>query len=278
MKAPVYNLEGKKIKEIDLPPQFEEEIRPDIIKRAVLAIQSHKRQPYGVKPDAGKRYSAVLSRRRRDYKSSYGHGISRVPRKTMWHRGRQFGWIGAFAPGTVGGRKAHPPKSEKKWWEFINKKERKKAIRSAIAATAIPELVKSRGHKFYNVPLVIESKFEELNKTKDVKKVLISLGLKEELERIKTKKIRAGKGKTRGRKYKIKKGPLLVVSKQCALGKSSNIQGIDVCIVNNLNAELLAPGTHIGRLTIYTEDAIKKLEREKLFMQIPKNKSSKEKG
>ncbi len=267
MKAPLYNLQGKKIKEIDLPIQFNEEIRPDIIKKAILAIQSHNRQPYGVKPDAGKRASAVLSRRRKNYKSSYGHGISRVPRKTMWHRGRQFGWVGAFAPGTVSGRQAHPPKAEKKYWEFINIKERRKAIRSALSATMISKLVEKRGHKF-NQSLVIENKFEELKKTKDVVNVLIKLGLQDELKRISKKKIRAGKGKNRGRKYKIKKGPLLVVSKACPLEKSAkNLQGIDVCIINNLNSELLAPGADIGRLTIYTENSVNKLAKEKLFMQ-----------
>lgn len=278
MKAPLYNLEGKKLKEIELPEQFNEEIRPDIIKKAVLVIQSHNRQPYGVKPDAGKRASAVLSRRRRNYKSSYGHGISRIPRKTMWHRGRQFGWVGAFAPGTVGGRKAHPPKAEKKWWEFINDKERKKAIRSALAATMIPELVKKRGHKFES-SLVIENKFENLKKTKEIKEILVKLGLQKELERIAIRKIRAGKGTRRGRKYKLKKGPLLVVSKTCPLQKSvKNLQGIDICVVHNLNTELLAPGTDVGRLTIYTEGAINRLEKEKLFMQshkLPKNKIEK---
>lgn len=266
MKAKLYDLQGKKVKEIDLPKQFSEEIRQDIIKKAVLAIQSRNRQPYGTKPDAGRRFSAVLSRRRRDYKGSYGHGISRVPRKTMWRRGRQFGWVGAFAPGTVAGRKAHPPKTDKNWVQDINKKEKRKAIRSALTATMKPELVKKRGHKFEN-SLIIENKFEKLNKTKEVKDVLLKLGLQKELERIEIKKIRAGKGKARGRKYKIKKGPLLVISKSCPLEKASNLQGVDICIVNRLNAELLAPGADIGRLTIYTEDAINKLDKEKLFTQ-----------
>ncbi len=267
MKAQLYNLQGKKVKEIDLPKQFSEEIRQDIIKKAVLVVQSINRQAYGVKPDAGKRFSAVLSRRRRDYKGSYGHGISRVPRKTMWRRGRQFGWVGAFAPGTVAGRTAHPPKAEKKWWKNINKKEKRKAIRSALAATMKPKLVKERGHKFEN-SLIIVNKFENLKKTKEVKDVLLKLGLQKELERITIRKVRAGRGKSRGRKYKIKKGPLLVISKSCPLEKSSiNLQGIDICIVNKLNAELLAPGADIGRLTIYTEDAINKLDKEKLFTQ-----------
>ena len=76
MKADILNMEGKKTKSIDLPPQFSEAIRKDLIKRAVLSIQSNTRQSYGAKPDAGKRASAELSRRRRKYRGSYGHGIS----------------------------------------------------------------------------------------------------------------------------------------------------------------------------------------------------------
>ena len=268
MKATVYSIKGEKVKQIDLPIQFEEEYRPNIIRRAFLVIRSHLRQPYGAKPKAGQRSSAVLSRRRRDYKTSYGHGLSRIPRKTIWRRGRQFGWVGAFSPGTVGGRKAHPPKAEKIQELKINKKERKKAIRSAIAATANPVLVKERNPTLsLNLPIIVESEFEKINKTKEAKKVLENLGLKKELERTEKKKIRAGKGKMRNRKYKKKVGPLIVVSYDCPLLKAApNIPGVDICPINSLNALLLAPGSKPGRLTIYTESAIENLRTKKLFL------------
>ena len=97
--------------------------------------------------------------------------------------------------------------------------------------------------------------------------VLNKLGLKDEIARTESKKIRPGKGKFRGRKYRIKKGPLFVVSKNCPLVKAvSNIQGLEIVSINKINAELLAPGTQAGRLTIYSESAIEKLEKEKLFM------------
>ncbi len=147
MKIPVLSLEGKEIKKIELPSQFSEELRSDLVKRAVLALQASRRQAYGAKKEAGKRASAKLSKRRRNYRGSYGYGISRVPRKILSRRGRRFYWVGAVAPGTVGGRKAHPPKAEKGWEQKINKKERRKAIRSAIAATINKELVESRGHR-----------------------------------------------------------------------------------------------------------------------------------
>ena len=74
------------------------------------------------------------------------------------------------------------------------------------------------------------------------------------------RKIRAGRGKTRGRKYKTPKGPLLVVGedKGISLG-ARNHPGVDVVVVDNINAELLAPGTHPGLLTIYTKSAIEKV-------------------
>jgi len=266
MKANYFKLDGAKSKQLELPEQFNEEFRPDLIQKAVLVIQSHKRQPYGAKSDAGQRASALISRRRRKYRGSYGHGISRVPRKILWRRGTQFGWVGAFAPNTVGGRRAHPPKAQKIWDLKMNIKERRKAIRSALAAVANKELVLARGHKFKELPTIVESKIESLSKTKEIENILTKLGLQEELKRISIRKVRAGKGKMRGRKYKIKKGPLFVVSKECPLIKAvQNLQGCDICEVQDLNAELLAPGALPGRLTIFSEGAISRLEKEKLF-------------
>lgn len=270
MKANYFKLDGEKSKQIELPEQFNEEFRPDLIQRAFLVIRSHKRQPYGAKPTAGQRASAVLSRRRRDYRGSYGHGISRSPRKIMWKRGTQFGWVGAFAPNTVKGRRSHPPKAWKIWDLKINLKERRKAIRSALSAVANKELVLARGHKFKELPTIIDSKMEDLKKTKEVEDLLKKLNLQGELDRISKKKVRAGRGKMRGRKYKIKKGPLFVVSKDCTLIKAvKNLQGCDICNVQNLNVELLAPGSLPGRLTIFSEKAISRLEKEKLFTNNP---------
>jgi large subunit ribosomal protein L4e len=268
MKVSVISPSKEKKKEIELPIQFNEEIRPDLISRAVLAVQSNKRQPYGASPEAGKRASAIISKRRHDYRGSYGHGISRVPRKILNRRGTRMYWVGAFAPGTVGGRRAHPPKASKVLSQKINKKERRKAIRSAIAATIVKDIVKERGHKVpEDYPFVIESKIEDLSKTKEIKSMLEKIGLKDELIRSSVRKVRAGKGKSRGRKYNKRVGPLFVVSKVCKLMKSaSNMPGVDIVEVKNVNAELLAPGTVPGRLTIWSEAAVEKLGKDKLFM------------
>lgn len=273
MKADVLNLDGKKVKQIELPMQFEEEIRIDLIKRAFLSFKSDSRQRYGSKPRAGMRASAKLSRRRRDYKGAYGHGISRVPRKILTKRGTQFFWVGAFAPGTVKGRKAHPPKAEKIFSQKINSKEKKKALRSVISATINNELVKKRGHIFNNnVPLIFEDKIENMEKTKDVFLLLEKNGLKDEMERVNKKKIIAGKGKLRGRKYKIKKGPLIIVSDECKLiNAAKNLSGIDVAKVSSLNVNLLAPGAVPGRLCIWSSKAIERLEKENLYFE--KNES-----
>ena len=267
MKLNIFDLTKNKIGEIELPYQFEEEYRPDLIHRSVLAIQSHNRQPYAAGPMSGKRSSAKLSRRRRDYRGSYGIGTSRVPRKIMSRSGTRMNWVGAFAPGMVGGRRAHPPKIEKIWRKKINEKERLKAIRSAISATILKNIVAGRGHLVpQDYPFILDDKFELINKAKDAIKILKDLGLSDELQRVEEKKVRAGKGKSRGRKYKRKKGPLIVVSKKTALIKAvSNIPGIDVVEVKNLNAELLAPGAMPGRLTLWTKAAIDILEKERLF-------------
>jgi len=266
-KLDILDTTSNKVGEIELPFQFEEEYRPDLIHRAVLAIQSHKRQAYATSKEAGKRASAKLSRRRRDYRGAYGYGISRVPRKIMSRRGARMNWVGAFAPGTVGGRRAHPPKSERILWKKINEKEKTKATRSAIAATILKDVVVERNHIIpNNYPFILDDKFESIVKTKDAIEALRRLGLDNELARLEEKIVRAGKGKSRGRKYKKKKGPLIVVSKKDKLYKAvANIAGVDVVEVKSLNAELLAPGAKAGRLTLWTSAAINILKKEELF-------------
>jgi len=267
MKLNILDTSKNKVGEINLPKQFDESVRPDLVKRAVLAIQSDKRQPYGAMKKAGMRASANLSKRRKKYRVMYGFGISRTPRKILSRRGTRMHWVGAISPNTVSGRKAHPPKAEKTLHKKINKKERRKAIRICIAATVINDLVKDRGHAIpESYPFALDKKFEDISKTKDVVAVLKGFGLEKELNRTSKKTVRAGKGKARGRKYKAKKGPLIVVSKKCSIVKAAgNVPGIDVADVKSLNAELLAPGAVLGRLTLWTKSAIEVLTEKKLF-------------
>ena len=141
-------------------------------------------------------------------------------------------------------------------------KERKKAIRSALAATGNVELVKKRGHQFSaSLPLVVTDELSALTKTKDVRSFLEAAKLWDDILRAKQTRVRAGKGKLRGRRYKQPKSILIVTAQDNGVVKAArNLAGVDVFNYDQLNAELLAPGTHAGRLTIYTESAISKLE------------------
>ena len=258
MKIPVFDKTGKEVSKKELPVQFNEAVRLDLITRAVLTVQANSRQPYGSDPNAGMMVSAKLSRRRRDYKGAYGIGIARSPRKIMSHRGTRFNWVGALAPNTVGGRRAHPPKVERIWDKKLNTKERRKALRSALAATLHRDLVTARGHILpKDFPFILSNDVEKIQKTKDVIELLYALGFKDELDRTKEKVHRSGLGKNRGRPYKIKKSVLFVVGKKCDLNKAAaNVSGVDIVTPEHLNANLLAPGCAVGRLTLYTEDAI----------------------
>lgn len=261
MKIPVVDKEKKELSKKEMPKQFTEKVREDLIYRAVITIRANLRQPYGAYDSAGMNVSAKLSRRRRDYKGSYGYGMARTPRKTLSHRGIRFNYVGALAPNTRGGRRAHPPKADRQWDKKLNIKERRKAICSALSATLVADIVKSRGHKLpKEFPFILSNDIESISKTKDVVKMLIALGFKEELDRTSAKTIRAGKGKNRSRPYRVKKSILFVVSKKCPLNKSaSNISGVDIVTPDHLNADMLAPGTKPGRLTIYTEGAVDKI-------------------
>lgn len=276
MKVKVLSITGNELGNVELPMQFLEPVREDLIKKAVLAIQNNKRQKYGAYEKAGMRHSATLSKRRRKYRGSYGHGISRVPRKILSRRGTQMYWVGAVVPGTVGGRKAHPPKSKKIWEWKLNVKEKRKAIRSAMHASMNKELVVKRGHKVPNAyPFVLEEKAEALSKTKDLREALRRIGFKDELIRADKTKIRAGKGKFRGRKKVVKKSVLFVAADVKQLRKAANnIPGVDVINIKRLNTEVLAPGAMPGRPTLFTTKSLEVLKTG-LFMKDYKGESKK---
>jgi Ribosomal protein L4 len=257
MKAKLLNIEGKETKEIELPTCFSGKIREDITQKYFEVMK--RIQPYAPYIMAGNMNSAagIVRHGRRLWKTAYGHGISRVPRKIMWRRGDQFYWIGATISGTVGGRRAHPPRvAQFENIKKLNKKERRIALISAVSATASKNYVEGRYSSIENVnhislPLVIENRVLDL-KTKDfylaLEKILgnlYRLAIKEKVKR-------AGIGKARGRKTKGKAGILFIMGKNEKL----NISGIDIRKVNEISISDLYP---LGRLTIYTENAIKEL-------------------
>ena len=250
----ILTIKGRKsTKTIDLPKVFETPFRPDLIKRAVLSEQSKKRNPQGRFPLAGKQVTATSV--------GPGKGISKVPR--THGKGTHHGNRGTLIHSTVGGRLAFPPKVEKIIVEKINKKEHRLALWSAVSATASKDVVEDRGHLFadkLSFPIIVEDKINNLERTKEVIETIEKLGAGDDLARSQIKKVRAGKGKRRGRKYRRKTGPLLVVADNCeTLKAGKNIPGAQIVKVKDLSVELLAPGTHAGRLTIWTESAIKAL-------------------
>ena len=248
VKVNIYTMDGSSSGKIDLPEVFTTPYRPDLIRKAFNVLRSNKRQPYGADPFAGKRHATASVGK--------GRGMSRVPRLTQGRRA-------ALAPCVVGGRRAHPPKAEKNWEEKINKKEKQLAKNSALAATADKKIVSKRGHKFnenLTLPVIVEDKFEEITKTKDVAKTLEKLGLYDDVLRADNgKHIRAGKGKRRGRKYRVPRSILIVSMKEEIQKSSRNLPGVDVVKPNEINIEHLAPGGDAGRLTVITTSALKEI-------------------
>ncbi|MFH1228947.1 MAG: 50S ribosomal protein L4 [Candidatus Aenigmatarchaeota archaeon] len=260
MKSNVFDVQGKVKGQVDLPKVFSTPVRPDLIKRAVQSVQSHNRQPNGTDPLAGKRTSAHYHSVRHYRYSMMNKEMARMQRIHEGPGGLQ--WTARFVPQSRKGRVSHPPKPNQDFSQKMNNKERVLAIKSAIAATAFNDIVSKRGHIISNMvlPIIVEDSVQEIKKSKQLKELLEKLGMVEELERSSKKKIRAGRGKMRGRKYKRRVGPLIVIGEDKGISMATkNIEGMECCLVKNLNAEMLAPGTYAGRLTIFTESSIKKL-------------------
>jgi len=247
MQATVHNLDGEDAGEVELPAVFSTTYRPDLIARAVRVAQANRKQAYGADEFAGMRTPAESF--------GSGRGMAHVPRQNG--RARR-------VPQAVSGRKAHPPKAEKDQGESLNTKEKKLAVRSAIAATTDAEIVADRGHQFdddLELPLVVSDEFEELTKTKEVVALLEELGIDADIERAEEgRSVRSGRGKTRGRKYKTPKSILFVTSSESGPSRAArNLAGADVATAREVNAEDLAPGSHGGRLTVWTESALEEV-------------------
>jgi large subunit ribosomal protein L4e len=244
MQVPVHTLDGEEDETVDLPGVFETTVRPDLIRRAVLAAQANRKQDYGADEYAGLRTPAESF--------GSGRGMAHVPRENG---------SGRRVPQTVGGRPAHPPKAEKDRSLSVNDKERTQAIRSAIAATADAELVRERGHEFdedIDLPLVVSDEFEDLEKTTEAVDVIEALGIAADIERADEATVRAGQGTTRGRGRRRPTSILFVTSAEPSRA-ARNLAGADVTTAQELDAEALAPGTDPGRLTVWTESALEEV-------------------
>jgi large subunit ribosomal protein L4e len=247
MNATVRDLDGSEAGDVELPDVFETPLRPDLVRRAVVSAQANRKQRHGADPNAGMRTPAESP--------GSGRGMAHVPREN--NQGRR-------VPQTVGGRRAHPPKAEADPSLDVNDKERKQAVRSAVAATTDAELVAERGHDFdddLELPLVVSDEFEDLVKTKEVVSFLEAVGAHADVERAdEGRTVRAGRGTTRGRKYQEPSSVLFVTASEAGPSKAArNLAGVDVATAGEVNAEDLAPGAAPGRLTVWTESAIEEV-------------------
>ena len=250
--ASVLELSGEAKGQVELPNVFSSQLRPDLVKRAYWILNSHRIQPYGRDPMAGEKTSAESGH------PPTGRGISRVPR-VKGERSRRSGQAAGVAS-VVGGRIAHPPKAEKSIYQKINRKERRGALDAAIAFTGHAEAVAGRGHRVgaMTFPLVVTDEIEAVSKTSELDSFLRKAGLTEELKRLYGGvKRQSGKPRMRGRVYKERIGPLIVVSNDRGVGKAAeSIPGAAVVPVGSLSVLDLAPAGVAGRLTFWTVSSL----------------------
>jgi large subunit ribosomal protein L4e len=265
----VYSSAEKADAYLPLPAVFTAPIRSDIVHEVHTRLSKNRRQPYAVSKYAGHQTSA----------ESWGTGraVARIPRVSGGgtHRAGQ----GAFGNMCRGGRMFAPTKIWRRWHRQSNVNERRFAVVSALAASALPALLLARGHKIERlpeVPLVVDNKsVDTTDKTKKAVAILKALNAFDDIERVKeSHTVRAGKGKARNRRYIQKRGPLVVYNEKGPLVKAfRNIPGVELVNVSRLNLLQLAPGGHLGRFVIWTKDAFQQLDN--IFGTYKKSSSQK---
>ncbi|MGP8077461.1 MAG: 50S ribosomal protein L4 [Thermoplasmata archaeon] len=243
------SVDGKQNSTVRLPLAFSTPVRPDLIQRAVVAAQTHRRQAYGTSPTGGMRHSVEWSGK--------GKGVARTPRLMDSMRGAQ-------SPNTVGGRAAHPPRTDRIWTKKINRKERRLAFASALAATRETHLAEARGHQVPHglaLPVVVEDPLEEIRTAQAAREFLVRLKLWPDVERSRDGvHLRAsGRARRRGRVRRTPRSVLVVTSGAGLARGFFNLSGVDVVPVPRLATEDLAPGGVPGRLTVFSRAAVETL-------------------
>ncbi|MCJ1258010.1 hypothetical protein MMC24_005839 [Lignoscripta atroalba] len=244
-----------------LPAVFKAPIRPDIVQSVHTGIAKNRRQPYAVSEKAGHQTSA----------ESWGTGraVARIPRVSGsgTHRAGQ----AAFGNQCRSGRMFAPTKVWRKWHQKINLGQKRFATTSALAASSVPSLLQARGHRISTVPevplVIASSAFEgaSIGKTSAALALLKAVGAGPDLSKVRgSRKLRAGKGKLRGRRHTQRRGPLVVYN-PVTDGKElvrafRNIPGVETSSVFSLNLLQLAPGGHLGRFIIWTSSAFAALD------------------
>jgi large subunit ribosomal protein L4e len=225
----------------------------------VLSEESREYQPKGSYRWAGLNTSAKYRGRKEMFGAVKNKGIPHLPHEVL-----PKGQLGKVkrVPHAVKGRRAHPPKAQKKIIEEINKKEYRLALRSALACTTDKAMVEKRHNAVFEaVPFVLENSFEKIAKTKEMLKFLDLLKLMSLLDKSKNRRKAVSGVRHRSTRTKTPRGALIVVGEECgALKSARNIPGVNVVKASDLKVKLLAPGTHAGRIVLYTESAIKKID------------------
>merc|ERR1712193_78324 len=248
----VFNEQGEVASQVTLPAVFKAPIRPDVVHFVHSNMAKNARQPYAVHKHTGHQTSA----------ESWGTGraVARIPRVRGGgtHRSGQ----AAFGNMCRGGRMFAPTKTWRRWHRKINVAQKRYAICSAIAATGIPSIVMSKGHRIEQtpeVPLVLSDKVEEYKKTKEAMGLLKRLKAWTDIEKVKnSKRFRAGKGKMRNRRRIQRRGPMIIYNQDNGICQAfRNIPGITLLNVSRLNLLKIAPGGHVGRFCIWTESAFR---------------------
>eukprot|EP00804_Cyclotella_cryptica_P013463 CCRYP_005188-RA/>CCRYP_005188-RA protein AED:0.34 eAED:0.34 QI:286/1/1/1/0/0/2/80/382 len=247
----IFSLTGEKSGETTLPEVMSAPIRTDIVQFVHINMNKNHRQAYAVNIHAGKQVSA----------ESWGTGraVARIPR--VGGGGTSRSGQGAFGNMCRGGRMFAPTKTWRKWHRKINVTQKRYAVASALAASAVPALVMARGHKIDEVPeipLVLDNSLESAKKTSAAKDILAAIGAIDDVNKAaESKKIRAGKGKARNRRYTLRRGPLVIYKTNDGVEQAfRNLPGVELCCVDRLNLLQLAPGGHMGRFCIWSQAAL----------------------
>ncbi|GAX20054.1 large subunit ribosomal protein L4e [Fistulifera solaris] len=251
----VFSLTGDKAGETNLPSVMTAPLRPDVVQFVHTNMNKNKRQAYAVNIKAGKKVVA----------SSWGTGraVARIPR--VGGGGTSRSGQGAFGNMCRGGRMFAPTKTWRKWNRKINITQKRYAVASALAASAVPALVMARGHSIDEVPevpLVLDTAVEATKKTSAAKDILAAIGALADVEKAAdSKQIRSGKGKMRNRRYTLRRGPLVIYKSNDGVEQAfRNLPGVELCCVDRLNLLQLAPGGHMGRFCIWSQAALDSLE------------------
>ncbi|KAL2522341.1 60S ribosomal protein L4-1 [Forsythia ovata] len=146
---------GSTVNSLPLSDVMKASIRVDFITYVHLQISKNSLQPYAVFKCTGHQTSAESL--------GTGRAVSRIPRVSGGgtHRAGQ----GAFGNMCRGGRKFFPTKIWRWWHRVVNVTQKRHAVVSAIAASAVSSHVLARGHRIKSVPELplVDSKVPKLD-------------------------------------------------------------------------------------------------------------------